>query len=194
MKKAVVGLSILLSISMVTMGCNTTAFPSLPYGTSVTEENHDYEEYAEKIKPGFLSVLLRQSWTNPEDIEPDSLCAFYCYAILYLEENPSGWDDSLELPSEEVLNGLSRFFDGVTEEQIKKSSDYIADRDVFNFRYGFGGAVSPQVTYVQNVGGKTIISYDAMAGDEKAGEGIVTVDEANSSFKYLSNEYTGSDQ
>lgn len=153
----------------------------------ISENN---KEYTEKIKPGFLCVLLRQNWVSPQGIEPDNLCAFYGFAILHLEEYPSGWDNSMERPPTEVLDGLSRFFNGVTEAQIKKSSYYIAERDVFDFRYGFGGGVGPKVTEVQYIDGKTVIFYDAVAGDEKVGDGIVIIEETNGSFQYLSNEYT----
>ena len=197
--KKLTSILVVLSIIFTLAGCNSSVSSSsensIPNSVASTNgesagEVDNFEEYAEKIKPVYLSILHEQNWTTPEEIEPDSLCAFYCYVILYLEENPSGWDNTIELTTTEVFEELSKYFSNITETQIKKSSYYDTNKDVFIFSSGFGGAVTPTITDVQYVEGNTVIYYDSMMGNEKNGEGIVTIDESNDSFQFLSNKYT----
>lgn len=159
--------------------------------TQSLQEDTKYskEDYAEILKPACMSGLLRDSWDSPSQISADALASFYNYVVLYLEENPMGWEGDKAVASKDVLEGLSQYFDGLTAEQLTASGQYQADKDVFVFQSGFGGAVEPRVTAIELNNDDLVITYDTVVGNEKNGEGIVTIAHQQEQIHYLSNWY-----
>ena len=141
--------------------------------------------------------LLKYNWVDRSAIgNIDALVDFYGYVVLYQEENPNGWTDSPKNVSvDEVVNGILRYFDEVTAEDVKESVYYDAENGCLSFYDSYSSTnytAQFAITEQTKDDDKLIISYKVTNGYDGSaeGNGVVTLRETGSGYKFLSNEFT----
>jgi len=141
--------------------------------------------------------LLKSNWADRSAIgNIDALVDFYGYVVLYKEENPNGWSDSpKDVSVDEVVKGILRYFDGVTAEEVKESVFYDAGNDCLSIYDSYSSTnykAQFAITEQTQDDDKLIISYKVTDGYDGSaeGNGVVTLQQTESGYKFLSNEFT----
>ena len=141
--------------------------------------------------------LLKSNWADISAIgNIDALVDFYGYVVLYKEENPNGWFDSQkDVSVDEVVKGISRYFDVSTVEEVKESIYYDAEKDCLSFFDNYSSTnYTSQITITEQTQDedKLIVSYEVTNDYDGSaeGNGVVTLRKAGEDYKFLSNEFT----
>jgi len=165
--------------------------------TKSSADTVDNSEVDSLLTDAYNLGLLKSNWADRSAIGTiDALVDFYGYVVLYKEENPNGWPDSpKDVSVDEVVNGILRYFDGVTAEEVKESVFYDAGNDCFSIYDSYSSTdykAQFAITEQTQSDDKLIISYKVTDGYDGSaeGNGIVTLQQTESGYKFLSNEFT----
>lgn len=177
---ATIGITLILGVSW---GIYKALIP--PPDFSVTIDLSDYEGLTEKYLAPVSSGIAAITWTDPEELDPSSLCVFY-----FKTQNPHRTDPPyvyVPIDAKEIEGFIKEHFD-VSTKHLRKSSYYDAKTSTY-WCSGLGSSAGYAVVGAEIVGNKLLLNTEYYSPSDDSvliRTGVLTIELSENSYKYIS--------
>ena len=199
MRTVILALTVLLCLTACTQGGapDTTIVPAdvppaVPWDGKAGDDAAALDAVEQQfLVPLGLTGVIGQSWSSPDELDPDSVMIMLEIKILGDDElyaRYAGDVDNLYLPRG-FAEGYAADSFGMTPEQLRASRYYDSGAKRYVVPIGLGGAWGYRATGWEGEGGRLAIRYDLIsARDIVTAHGVIVVEtRLDGSHRYLSN-------
>lgn len=161
---------------------NVSSTPTSSMEDDILQLNQTLEKTIDHLA---MAGILSHSWESGNDIDPFFLQDYYCFDFL-LYEYPDGWTSPLYVPEGECEEYLQNAFD-VSVEHLRTGKYYHADKQSYEFRYGFGSGPGTEILETVEDGDVIAVKFQLYnPADEPTLNGILKMKQEDSGLKFLS--------